>query len=154
EDLFVQGNVTITRSEIKMTPTEYNSRITKAREGETIKNTRQMAGQAPYIVNAGLSYNGAMNGVEASLYYNLQGETLQFVGVADRPDVYSVPFHSLNFNVNKTFGVDQRMRVGFGVSNILGAERKNVFKSYQAQDQIFSKFKPGSRFSLNISYNF
>lgn len=154
EDIFVNGNITVTQSEIAMSPTEYNSRVTKARDGETIENSRQMAGQAPYIVNAGLSYNGSNNGLEAGLYFNVQGETLQFVGVADRPDVYSVPFHSLNFNANKTFGVNQKMRVGVGVSNILDAERKNVFKSYQAQDQIFSKFKPGTRFSLSLSYSF
>lgn len=153
ENIFLNGNVTVTESEIAMSPTEYNSRVTKAREGEAIENKRQMAGQAPYIINAGLSYNGLNNGLEAGLYYNVQGETLQFVGVADRPDVYTVPFHSMNFNANKTFGADQRLRVGVGISNILDAERKSVFKSFRAQDQIFSRLKPGTRFSLSLSYN-
>lgn len=152
--LSVNGNMTFTSSSIEMSPTEYNSRVLNARDGESVKNTRQMAGQAPYIVNLGLSYNGTQNGLEAGVFYNVQGETLQFVGIADRPDVYAVPFHSLNFNANKTFGADDKMRVGLGISNILNDVRESMFKSYNADAQVFSRYKPLTSFSLRFGYSF
>ena len=66
-----------------------------------------MAGQAPYLINTGISYlgeNGFWSGFEAGLYYNVQGTTLQYVGIADRPDIYTLPFHSLNLTASKQLG--------------------------------------------------
>ena len=148
----INTNVTFTDSQIEMSQTEFNSRIDLARTGESIKNTRDMAGQAPYIINLGLTYNGSGNGLEAGFYYNVQGETLTFVGVADRPDVYSVPFHSLNFNANKNLG--DRIRVGLGASNLLDWDREFVFKSFGSGDKIFTSLSPGTRINFSFTYNF
>lgn len=148
----VNANLTLTQSQIKMSETEYTSRLGSARAGETIKNTRDMAGQAPYLINMGLTYNQIEQGLEAGFYYNVQGETLTFVGVADRPDVYSIPFHSLNFNANKNIG--NRFKIGLGASNLLNAERKLVFKSFGSEDKTFSSLKPGTRISFSFTYNF
>lgn len=154
ENFTVNGNVTVTYSEIEMGLTEYNARVRKARVGESIDKTRDMAGQAPYIVNTGLSYKGPENSFEAGFYYNVQGKTLTYVGIAEKPDVYSVPFHSLNFNANKSFGRDKKFQVGMNVSNLLGAKRKLVFESFGAQDQIFSKLSPGTNISFKLGYTF
>lgn len=154
ENLSINGNVTLTDSEIVMTPTEFASRKQNERAGETTRSTRKMAGQAPYIVNAGLSYNGPTNGLEANLYYNIQGETLEYVGIADKPDVFTVPFNSLNFNANKIIGNRQNMRLGVGINNILGDKRESVFRSFGAEDQLFESLRPGTKFNLNFSYSF
>lgn len=148
-----QTNVTWTTSSIEMSATEYTSRINNARDGESINNTRNMAGQAPYIINTGLSYNNKANALEMGLYYNVQGRTLQYVGIADRPDVYSVPFHGLNLNMNKTFGAEDRMKVSFSVDNILGDNREQVFQSFNATDQNFSRLNPGTSFGFSFSYS-
>lgn len=154
ENLSLNGNITITRSQVQMTPTEYNSRVLNARENEIIKPSRVMAGQAPYVVNAGLSYSGTGNGLEAGLFYNVQGETLTFVGIADKPDVYSVPFNSLNFNATKYFGKEEKLQLGINVVNVLGAEREFVFRSFRAADQVFSRLRPGTSVNFKFSYNF
>lgn len=150
----INGNLTITDSEIAMTPTEFASREKNERKGETTNSSRKMAGQAPYIINTGLSYNGQTNGLEAALYYNVQGETLQYVGIADKPDVFTVPFNSLNFNANKTLGQRKNMRLGVGVSNLLGDKKESVFKSFGAEDQLFESLHPGTKFNLSFGYNF
>jgi hypothetical protein len=73
--------------------------------------------KAPYIINAGLSYTGGVGaegfrkGLEAGFYYNMQGLTLLYVGSKNKPDVYSVPFHSLNFNSSKLFGSKGQFRL-------------------------------------------
>lgn len=150
----INGNLTFTDSEIAMTPTEFASRERNERAGETTPSSRKMAGQAPYIVNAGFSYHGQTNSLEAAVYYNIQGETLQFVGIADKPDVYTVPFNSLNFNANKIIGARENMRLGIGITNILGNKRESVFRSFRAEDQLFESLRPGTKFNLSFSYNF
>ena len=157
QDFSFSGNFTWTKSRIKLSNTEYLSRIDNARTGQQVDAYRDMAGQAPYLINAGIAYNGGADGfwkgMEAGLYYNVQGETLYIVGIVDRPDVYTKPFHSLNFNANKAFGKDDRMRLGLKVENILGADRETVFKSYEADDQYFTKFDPGTKITLRFGYD-
>jgi TonB-dependent receptor len=151
--LTVNGNVTVTQSEIEMSETEFLSRQRNARDGEEINDTRDMAGQAPYLVNAGLSY-AADNGLELGFYYNVQGRTLQFVGIADRPDIYTVPFHSLNFSSNYNLGDRDQYRISLKADNILRSKRESVFESFNAQDQIFTSLAPQTTFSASIAYRF
>lgn len=157
EQLAFTTNITFTNSRISLSETEYTSRIDNAREGETVKDYREMAGQSPWIVNAGLNYEGGergfLEGLEAGIYYNVQGTTLLYVGIVDRPNVYTLPFHSLNFNANKSFGKDKKMSAGIKVDNILNDSRSAVFRSYEAADRFFGKLLPGRTFTLRFSYN-
>jgi hypothetical protein len=84
-----------------MSATEKRSRQLTAREGQKIGDTRDMAGQAPYIVNTGIAYSDFNTGWEAGIYYNVQGPTLNMVGFGNRTDTYAVPFNSLNLNVTR-----------------------------------------------------
>jgi hypothetical protein len=114
-----------------------------------------MAGQAPYLINGGISYKGNKegfwNGFEAGVFYNVQGKTLQYVGIADRPNIYSLPFHSLNFNTN--FSISQKLKIGFKVENILNSKQESVFASFNAMDQYYSRLYSGRTFSFKISYD-
>ncbi len=156
ENISLTSNITYTASRIKMSKTEYNSRVENARTGQNIGKYRDMAGAAPYIINSGLAYNGGKSGFwegfEAGLYYNLQGRTLHYVGIVDRPDIYVDPFHSLNFNANKTIGQNKRLNVGLKVANILDDNKAKVFSSYKAQDQFFERLYIGRTFKLRLSY--
>ncbi|TXC78916.1 TonB-dependent receptor [Luteibaculum oceani] len=145
-------NVTVTKSQIKMSDSELASRRNSARTGEEIKDTRVMAGQAPYLINAGISFDDKEKALQASVFYNVQGRTLQFVGFANQADVYSVPFNSLNLKVSKGFGPDNKMNASFKVSNLLNDMKEKVFTGYNAQDQIFTRLAPGRTFSLGFSY--
>jgi outer membrane receptor protein involved in Fe transport len=157
-NISLSSNLTYTRSFIKMSNVEYQSRVENARVGETIDEYRDMAGQAPYIINLGISYDGGekgfWNGLDAGLFYNVQGKTLQYVGMVDRPDIYILPFNSLNFNSNKSFGKDKKMQLGLKIENILNDWKESVFESYQATDQYFTKLNPGITFQLRFSYSF
>ncbi len=63
-----------------MSDVEFEARKNFDRGEETIDDTRQMAGQAPYVVNAGLSYNNFETGLDFGLFYNVKGPTLEIVG--------------------------------------------------------------------------
>lgn len=147
-------NVTITESTIKMSESEFRSRQLSAREGESVEDTRSMAGQAPYIINTGLAYQSFVTGWEAGLFYNVQGPTLNFVGFGNQTDNYTVPFHSLNLNINKSFGADERIQAGFGIQNMLNDRRELVFQSYEAQDQIFTSLAPGVKMTFRVAFSF
>ncbi len=154
ENLTWNTNVTLAESQIKMSESELRSRQNAAKEGEVVEDTRQMAGQAPFIINTGLSFNNYMTGLEAGLFYNVQGSTLTYVGFGNRTDTFTVPFHSLNFNLNKSFGADERIQAGLGVQNILNQKRESVFSAYGAEDQIFSSLSPGTKISFNVAFSF
>lgn len=154
ENILWNTNLTITKSQIKMSESELRSRQLTSREGQVIGTTRDMAGQAPYLINTGFAYSNFSNGFELGIFYNVQGATLNYVGFGNRTDTYSVPFHSLNLNMNKSFGADERVKLNLGVQNLLNDKREFVFSSYGAQDQIFSSLAPGVKVSFGASFSF
>lgn len=155
--LEINTNFTYTLSRIQLSQTEYESRVANSRNGEVISNYRDMAGQAPYILNCGIIYNGSSDftkRMELGLFYNVQGKTLLYAGIADRPDIYSKEFHSLNFNANFKFGKRENFTMGFKIDNILNSKEEIVFCSYMAEDKYFSNLMKGRGFRLKLSYNF
>lgn len=153
EKFNLSGNVTFVESFIQMTNAEFEGRKEFEKEGQSIDDRRDMAGQAPYIINAGLSYEDFKKGLNAGVYYNVKGPTLLFVGTGLIPDVYSEPFHNLKIKVNKSFGEEQRTTVEFEVANLLNDVQERFFRAYEAQDRIFTSLNPGVTFSLGVTYD-
>jgi hypothetical protein len=151
------ANFTYIYSRIKLSQTEYESRLANARTGQSVSEYRAMAGQSPYMINCGLSYDGGehgfWDGFEAGLYYNVQGLSLLYVGMVDRPDIYTKPFNSLNLNLTKGFGKKKKFHLGLKIENLLMAKKEAVYKSYKADDQFFEKIDPGMKFSLSFKYS-
>src|SRR5690606_14834058 len=133
---------------------EYDSRKSYEREGENIDNKRDMAGQAPYVINAGLEYLNPDIGLQTGLFYNVRGKSLSVVGTGLFPDVYAQPFNSLNFTINKKFGEHKRTKISLQVSNILDDKVEDLYESYNAPSEIFESKRIGRTFSLGFSYDF
>lgn len=150
----ISGNLTFVESRIDMTATEFNSRKSYEKTGETVEDTRQMAGQAPVVINAGLSYSSQSAGLEAGLFYNVKGRTLFIVGAGLFPDIYNEPFHSLNFSLNKKIGKEKKTAIDFKVANILDDRLENLYQAMNAESRPFDSFRPGRAFSLGLSHNF
>lgn len=72
------SNVTVMHSQIHLGEDTQASATNKS---------RPMVGQAPYVVNAGLSYLGYGNGLSATLLFNRVGPRIQAAGDAPLPDV-------------------------------------------------------------------
>lgn len=152
----LSGNFTLTQSRIKQSKTEYDSRLANARTGQEIKEYRDMAGQAPFLINGGIVFDGEQGfweDFEAGVFYNVQGRTLQFVGIVDRPDIYLEPFHSLNFNANKSMGKEKQLQLGVKVSNILNDNKESVYISYLTENQYFERLHPGLVIQFRMAYN-
>ena len=149
----VNSNFSYIYSAVTRDSAEYAARVASARTGEVISEVRPMQGQSPYMINVGLNYNNPKKGWQGGLFYNVQGEKLYIVGVADNPDVYEVPFHSLNFNLLKSFGEERQYQMGFAVSNILDDTRDRIFVSYESFSPYFSRWAPGRTFKLTFRYS-
>lgn len=150
----INGNVTFVESQIDMTDREFDARKQFEKEGQNLDDKRQMAGQAPYVINGGVAYNNYELGLDAGIFYNVKGPTLALVGTGLYADVYDVPFHSLNFSIIKRFGEDDRTSIDFKVNNILNDKRESVYQSFGAEDETFTSFTPGTSFSVGVNYKF
>lgn len=158
----VGSNASLERSAVRlgsievndMGKTELSSRQENARTGEVIKYTRPMARQSPYLINAFVGYQDESRGLAVNLAYNVQGETLSIVGSGRVPDIYTIPYNSLNLSASKAFGTREKSKLSLSISNLLSADKTDVYKSYEATDEIFSNFMPGMTFSLKYTHTF
>jgi len=156
----LNGNVTLVESAIDMAETELRNRRNNARTNEEIDDTRNMSGQAPWIINAGLGYNDYEKGFDAGLFYNVKGKTLVVVGGGIDPDVFSQPFHSLNFNLNKILGKEEQWAVNFSITNILNDKLEQFYERAfssaedSAETEIFQRFSPGTSLGAGVKYSF
>jgi outer membrane receptor protein involved in Fe transport len=154
EKISFNSNITVAQSAVTMTDLEFNARKAYEKPGENLKSTRNMAGQSPYIVNAGFTYTDSDKGISSGFFYNVKGATLTIVGSGLFPDVYTLPYNNLNFSFNKSFGKDEKFNFNFRSDNILNDNIDVVFRAYNAQDQVFSSLSPRRSFSLGLSYKF
>lgn len=152
ESFDFNANITYVYSQIDMTDVEFNARQSYLKTGESLKNTRSMAGQAPYVINSGLTYNHTDKNLNVGMFYNVKGPTLFIVGAGLFPDIYTQPFHSLNLSINKRFGKYLKSAIDLRFINLLDAEVKEYYSSYKAENEIFTYFKPGRSFSLTYSF--
>lgn len=150
-NLSVSSNFTVVRSSVEMTDQEYEARKRREKQGENVDNKRAMAGQAPYIINAGLAYDNPDIGLDAGLFYNVKGETLTIVGGGLFPDVYSEPFHNLKFNLNKSFG---SYSVNLSVENILNDAQEEFYQGFRTDEQVFNTYNPSTSVSVGFKYSF
>lgn len=134
--------------------TEFDLRENNLRDGQPLSRYRPMSGQSPYSINASISYAIPETQTNVSLAYNVQGEQLTIISSGRIPDIYTIPFHSLNFNAYRSFGEKLNHKVTIGVRNILDDDRTLVYRAYNAEDQIFTTFKPGRLINAKYTYTF
>ena len=104
------------------------------------------------LINAGLDYNNQQKGIRGSLYFNVQGKTLEVVGDGFYPDVYTMPFNSLNFNLSKQF--KNNTSLTFRIRNLLNDERESLFEGYGGTTEYFRFRNIGRTYSLGYSVKF
>jgi outer membrane receptor for ferrienterochelin and colicin len=105
---------------------------------------RAMVGQAPYVVNAGLTYSNTTGRVSTTALFNIVGERIT-AAVPSRPDVYEQPRHALDLSL--------RFPVFGSLSGKIDA--RNVFdEPYELlQDEVVrERYRAGRVFSLGLSW--
>ena len=156
---YLNINSSIIKSEVVIVNEELNSRQNNLRVGEELDKSwfgndivRDMQGQAPFLINAGLSYKLEDINTEASLFYNVQGPTLSIVSMNKNPDIYTESFNSLNFNLSSKF--NSNSKISFSIKNLLNDAKEMNTRSFGIENSIYRKYKPGRYFSIKWSYDF
>ncbi|PIB34186.1 hypothetical protein BFP72_01445 [Reichenbachiella sp. 5M10] len=132
---------------------EYETEVNYQGSDEGVEKYRDMTGQSPYVINGYLSYENNTLGLSGNLSYNVQGETLTYIGISNVPDVYTKPFNSLNLKVSKVLGKEGKSSLSLTAKNLLKAENQMVYK-FGKEEELFSLYKPGRLFNLSYTYTF
>lgn len=110
--LFLAGNVTLSDSEVVLSPTLAT---------ELTNLTRRMTGHSEWVVNATLGYDSDNGMHSAYLNYNAFGERVFFAGTSGNSDAFEQPFDSLGI-VYKYFPTDS-VEIQVKFDNILDERR-------------------------------
>lgn len=81
--------------------------------------TRRLVGQAPYVINAGLSYSSLSGRTNATLLYNVVGERIYAAGVAPLPNIVETPRDIVDFSLR--FPIMGDLSGRFDARNLLDA---------------------------------
>jgi len=162
QGLFFSANVSIVHSMVDMTTVivnndgdnEFDLRQSNLRDGEPLNKWRTMSGQSPYAINGAINYDFPDDRASLSLAYNVQGDQLSIIGSGRVPDIYTIPFHSLNFNAYVNLGAKRSSRVTLSLQNLLDDDRTLVYRSFNAEDKFFTSYKPGVSIRLGYRYSF
>lgn len=154
EDISFNANISVIESQQSFSEDEEAARRDNLRTGEILDDNRQLQGQSPLLLNVGFNYANNDNGWQGGFFYNVQGKTLEIVGNGDIPDVYTLPFHNLKFNLSKEFGKENNSKISLQFENILNDNIESVYQSFGAEDKLFSSRYPGQAISLGYSYQF
>jgi hypothetical protein len=111
---------------------------------------RPMFGQAPYIVNAILSYKADSIGMVVTVSYNLQGRRLVIAGILKGdPDVYEMPRHLLDIKVSKK--LSKRFTMSITVRDIINSPVRRAYLLPSGYSD-FDNFRYGTNYLLSLSY--
>ena len=147
-------NASLIKSSLEMFEDEYNNRLNAARDGESISRTRDLQGQSPFLINSNIEFLNEETGFQYGLFYNVQGRTLEVVGTGIVPDVYTVPFHSLNFSLKKLLDDDGKSSISIKAKNILNSKKESVYESFNISDEIWTSRMQGTEISIGYSLKF
>ncbi|MRG92054.1 TonB-dependent receptor domain-containing protein [Polyangium spumosum] len=148
-DLGVLANLTLVHSRVS---------LDDAGTSVQTNNVRPLAGQSPYVVNAGLDYASDKRGTRLRVLYNVYGRRIAQVGSLGLPDVYEQPRHLLDVTVAQRIGkfVDLKL----SAENLLlapvvftqGPSRAEVPNAVISDlTNVVQQFQPGATFTLSAT---
>jgi len=109
-----------------------------------------MFGQAPYVVNAMITYSLEKYGLLTSLIYNVQGPRIVIEGGAAYPDTYEMPRNLIDLMVLKS--ISKHFSVRLKVKNILNAPVLRSYKFDPGYILFYDKYTYGTDYILGLIY--
>lgn len=167
KNLSVVGNVSLIRSQVNVgdvvTAPDLGGEIQQYR-GVT-DSKRPLAGQSPYLINAGVYYVAPKSGWQVNVLYNVFGQRIFAVGNLQNPTVYEMPRHVVDLNISKN--IANRLELRVGIQDLLnqyvrfsqdfnrdGKIGSDVTSQTADADQDIRKFKRGSYYTASVVYTF
>ncbi len=126
-----------------------------------VPDTRQMQGQAPYIINAGISYVDNKNNFSSTIMLNRVGHRLYIVGSNIIPNRWENPRSIIDLQFTKSF-YKNKLEIRFNIRDLLHQDLIYYYKGTNRANNAFDSkvdyvnFERnfGSSYSFVISYKF
>ncbi len=128
---------------------------------DTREKEREMMGQSPYIINVGAFYISEKHKFQFNVLYNKIGRRLVFIGTKNFPHTWELGRNLVDLTIVKEIG--RGLEFKFGIKDLLNEpvtqlqyETVTLVSSQQKLnlEQITTRYKPGTQYSLSISYKF
>ena len=134
------------------------SRINLSKNVAFYDSTRALQGQAPYIANAGFTYNVVNIGLSATILYNVIGDRIFQVGTVGYGDVYERHRQLLDFSVSKRLNHHGEIKLIWNDilrPDFLYYQDVNSTHQYEEnEDKVTQRLKFGSTFIIALGYRF
>lgn len=141
KDLGILANLTLVYSRVELDATI---------GAQQTNQVRPLAGQSPYVVNAGLDYSNETTGTRARFLYNVFGPRIAQVGSQRRPDIYEEPRHVLDVTVAQR--VAKHVDLKLSAENITDASVKQTQGTNAAgEENVVSEYKLGATVTLSAT---
>lgn len=148
--LELRGNVALIQSEtnIVLRKREVINDVTTFTPVDTL--TRRMFGQAPYVVNAILSYSFEKARTNLAISYNIQGPRLVIAATENLPDIFELPRNVIDAKVTKQIG--DHFTASLTVRDILNQPIRRAYDLKVDQELDFDRLRWGTSINLGITY--
>jgi TonB-dependent receptor len=146
-NFYLNTNLTLIKSRVDIPAQE----IENSKNVDSTYNlaSRPFQGQAPYIVNAILTYANPKIGHESSLSFNVSGAKLYSISLFATPDVYEAPVPLLNFKTTQNIG--KYWQISFTMRNLLNTMVRKT-QVYRGETYYAETFQIGRTFGLGVSF--
>jgi len=124
---------------------------------------RQLQGQSPYLINAGIYYQKVEAGISVNLMYNRIGPRIAYVGDVNNPHIWEMPFNSLDLSIDVKLAKNLVLKAG--IRNLL--DNAVIFKQYEqfnkditsdgigdgmvTREELTRVYNPGRFFKLGLT---
>jgi len=133
-----------------------HSEVTLNKELAVGQNShRPLLGQASFIANVGTYFQTKL--FSLNVLYNTIGKRVYAAGTYGTPDIYEMPKHSIDANVQLT--PSKNLSIGMSARNLLNLpylykQDSNMNNKIDSKDELILKYKTGIDLRLDISYRF
>ena len=146
-DFYINTNLTLINSRVDIPVKEIEN--SKNVDSTYAVESRPFQGQAPYIVNAILTYANPKIGHESSLSFNVSGPKLYSISLFATPDIYESPVPFLNFKTTQNVG--KYWQFSLVMRNLLNAKVAKT-QVYRGQTYYAESYQIGRTFGLGVSF--
>ena len=129
------SNVTIMQSKVELDPAALT----------VTDQSRRLVGQAPYVVNTGLTWSNMSGSTNATVLYNVVGERISAAGVTPLPNIVEKPRHL--FDVALRFPVWGNLSARLDARNLLDARVRFMQGNLEREG-----YNVGRNFSMGLSW--
>jgi hypothetical protein len=134
EDFYLAGNAAWIDSEVTLADTLLTN----------TNKTRPLQGQAPYVFNLTLGFDGAST--DATILLNVVGERISEVGIQGQPDVMEQPAPQLDVVFSQRFS--KSLKYKLSAKNLLNPEVK-----FLQGDQVLRSYRKGFEFGMSLAWD-